>query len=239
MTKGGVSPEFPQVYSVDTYRTNPPPLPPRPGRRRQIGATQVLLFLLVSVALFGIVIEAWLIYRLYHPGLISTETALPSAAKMIEDEPVPKPIPTKWARLNETPSKPLAHVTDGLNLVHGKEIMSWSEIGSPLLYKVKYKDGHLIFQKRGYYYIYSKVSFHNYDYFSHSIHVKTLTYYGQSITLLRAIYSKNPHVSQQSNSFLAGIFYFNQNDAIFVKVSDTSKIAHHESTENVLGAYMI
>lgn len=236
MTEGGV--KYPQVFTVDSYMNNPPPLPPRPAKRRQIGPTQVLLFLLVSVALCGMVIEAWLIYRLYHPGPTATPVETPSAAKMIGDVPVPNPTPTKWPRLNEAPSKPLAHVTDGYSVVHGKEIMSWNENGDPLLYKVNYKDGQLKFQKKGYYYIYSKVSFHNYDFFDHSIQVKTKTYSGNSITLLRAKH-KNSHESQTSNSFLAGIFYFYKHDAIFVKVSDTSKVVHHEPTENVFGAFMI
>ncbi|KAJ0057883.1 hypothetical protein NL108_003023, partial [Boleophthalmus pectinirostris] len=96
MTQEGL--KCPTVFTVDSYHTAPPPLPPRPGRKRHIGTTQVLLFLLVSVALSGMVIEAWLIYRLYHPSPPVKASAL-------------RPLPTKWPRLVEAPSKPLAHLT--------------------------------------------------------------------------------------------------------------------------------
>ncbi|XP_072298280.1 tumor necrosis factor ligand superfamily member 14 [Eucyclogobius newberryi] len=235
MTKESV--KHPSVYTVDSYNTAPPPLPPRPWRRRQIGAAQVLLFLLVSVALSGMVVEAWLIYRLYHPQTEPTKTALPSAAKMTGDVPTLGPAPTKWPRLVEAPSRPLAHLTDGSDVSHEKTIMSWSELADPLLYKVKYKDGRLVFQENGYYYIYSKVSFRTEGFVHHSIELKTKYYFSKkSITLLKSMQAS---LGKHANSFLAGIFHFYKDDAIFVQVSDTANVARHDSTENVFGAYMI
>ncbi|XP_020790576.2 tumor necrosis factor ligand superfamily member 14 [Boleophthalmus pectinirostris] len=235
MTQEGL--KCPTVFTVDSYHTAPPPLPPRPGRKRHIGTTQVLLFLLVSVALSGMVIEAWLIYRLYHPSP-PTEIALPSAAKLINEASALRPLPTKWPRLVEAPSKPLAHLTDGLDATApAKDIMAWSEIADPLLYKVSYKDGSLIFHENGYYFIYSKVTFNVDILVRHSIELKTKYYLGKkTITLLKSMQTT---VSRPSNSFLAGVFHFYKDDAIFVKVGDTSHVAHHDPTENVFGAYMI
>lgn len=235
MTEGAA--RFPTVFTVDSYHTTPPPLPPRPGRRRQVGLTQVLLFLLVTVALCGMVVEAWLIYRLYYPPEAPTAVAMPSAAKRIGNAPDFGPEPTKWSRLVETPSKPLAHLTDGHDVSYKSNVMSWSDIGDPLLYRVVYKENSLVFQESGYYYIYCKVSFHAEYNFYHSIELKTKYYYGnKNITILT---SKHTLKSTQSNSFLAGIFYFYKGDAIFVKVNDISLVARHDSYENVFGAYMI
>uniref|UniRef100_A0A8C6TTN8 TNF family profile domain-containing protein n=1 Tax=Neogobius melanostomus TaxID=47308 RepID=A0A8C6TTN8_9GOBI len=201
MTQEGVM--YPSVFTVDSYQTAPPPLPPRAGRRRPIGPTQVLLFLLVTVALCGMVVEAWLIYRLYNPpaAQVSVQYIVMKYAQTIG------PAPTKWPRLVEAPSKPVAHLTDGTDLTHGKQVMAWSELADPLLYKVAYKM------------------------------LKTKYYLGKNgIMLLSARPSLH---SKQSNSFLAGVFHFYKDDAIFVKVSETSDVARGDPTQNVFGAYMI
>lgn len=229
--------KYPSVFTVDSYRTVPPPLPPRPGRRPQMSPTQALLFLLVTVALCGMTVEAWLIYRLYNSASAQATVAMPSAEKMIGNAPTLGPAPTKWPRLVEAPSKPLAHLTDGQDVAHQKYIMSWSEIAHPLLYRVGYKDGGLVFHESGYYYIYSKVFFSPEHSFHHSIELKTKYYHGKKgITLLMSRYSLQ---SKQSYSFLAGVFHFYKGDTVFVRVSDTFHVVRQDPTENVFGAHMI
>lgn len=67
MAEGG----YPSVYVVDSF-ANRPPVPPRLSqRRRRAGVAQTLLFLLVSLALCGMAIEACLIYRLYRAESVS------------------------------------------------------------------------------------------------------------------------------------------------------------------------
>ncbi|KAJ0001298.1 hypothetical protein NQD34_006318, partial [Periophthalmus magnuspinnatus] len=213
--------------------TKPPPLPPRPGRRRNIGPTQVLLFLLVSVALSGMVIEAWLIYRLYHP---------PASVSMKSQEILLQRFyfcsALESTNVTESEILLLYYPIDGEDVkAHENNIMGWSEIPEPLLYKMTYKNGCLIFQDSGYYYIYSKVTFNVDSLVRHSIELKTKYYLGKkSITLLKSMQTS---LSRPSNSFLAGVFHFYKGDAIFVKVSNMVHIARHESTENVFGAHMI
>uniref|UniRef100_UPI0037E95A82 tumor necrosis factor ligand superfamily member 14 n=1 Tax=Semicossyphus pulcher TaxID=241346 RepID=UPI0037E95A82 len=228
---------YPSVYTVDTHTTTRPPVPPRLSQRRQrTGVAQTLLFLLVSLALCGMVIEAFLIYRLYK----SESDTSASSSMQIAD----KDTPTKIPRRDVLPSKPVAHLTDGQDAHHKKQIMAWSTAADPLLYEMDYKDGSIIIQREGYYYVYTKVSFFDNHAFNHSVHVKTNRYKGKSIALLvsraNADISKGKEIKDnRSNSYLGGVFHLYENDALFVKVSNTSQIARYKYCENIFGAYMI
>lgn len=128
---------------------------------------------------------------------------------------------------------------DGKDVVYEKQLMTWSMNADPLLYKMSYKDGNLIIQKEGYYYVYSKVNFLDTDVFHHSINLKTTRYIGKSITLVQSRKYSEKSTKGRSNSFLGGVFHLYREDEIFVNVSDTSKIVRHKSFENIFGAYMI
>ncbi|XP_034047099.1 tumor necrosis factor ligand superfamily member 14 [Thalassophryne amazonica] len=223
---------YPTVNVVDRGAARPP-LPPRLSRvRRRGGAAQIVLFLLVSLALFGIVLEAWIIYQLHQPHSLDS----PQSSKMISDDGNVPPIPTEG--LVATPSKPVAHLTDGLDVVHGKDIMSWSTAAGPLIHEMIYEDQNLIIQREGYYYIYSKVFFSETSVFNHTIQKNTQGY-SKSITLLLSRKSPKTGNNGRSNSYLGGVFHLDKNDRLFVKVSNTSQIVRHWPYENVFGAYMI
>lgn len=72
MVKGG----HPSVFVVDSYATRPPAQPRLSQGRRSATGAQSILFLLVSLALCGMAVEACLIYRLYQ--LESVSIYLPS-----------------------------------------------------------------------------------------------------------------------------------------------------------------
>ncbi|XP_034567614.1 tumor necrosis factor ligand superfamily member 14 isoform X2 [Notolabrus celidotus] len=157
------------------------------------------------------------------------------------------------------PSKPVAHLTGGQDVVHKKEIMAWSMDADPILYEMDYKDRSLVIQTEGYYYVYSKVSFLDIDAFYHSVHVKTKRYKGKSIPLLLSRtksqgssrkeirdqktnseeYSRKESLDQRSNSYLGGVFHLFKGDTVFVKVSNTSQIVELRFYENFFGTYMI
>ncbi|GLD49251.1 tumor necrosis factor ligand superfamily member 14-like protein [Lates japonicus] len=142
--------DYPSVFVVDSHTTRPP-IPPRLNHgRRRAGAAQTLLFLLVGVALCGMVIEACFIFHLYRMESASSA----SSSKFTGGEDVTSP--TMWPSYDILPSKPVAHLTDGQDAHHGPEIMAWSMIADPLLYEMEYKGNSLIIQKEGYYYVYSK-----------------------------------------------------------------------------------
>ncbi|PWA17665.1 hypothetical protein CCH79_00008135, partial [Gambusia affinis] len=257
----------PSVFVVDTHATRPA-VPPRLGKqRKQSGAMQTLLFILVTLALLGVFFEAFFIYRLYHAEYAPSGFT----SKQINGSPPPD-MTDPDGRLH--PSKPVAHLTGatsnfatssndmfhfsnqdenifqnstdtishGQDVHHGPHVMAWSVIAEPLLYEMKYENKHLIIQKEGYYYIYSKVYFSQGGAFYHSVEMQTKMYAGKGIPLLQAReYSskKDKEPKSYSNSFLAGVFYLSQNDAICVNVSSTTQIVRHNSYENVFGAYMI
>ncbi|KAM8843808.1 tumor necrosis factor ligand superfamily member 14 isoform 1-T2 [Spinachia spinachia] len=230
MSNGG----YPFKCVVDTYSSSPPLVPPRPSRgARRAGAVQAVLFLLVSAALCGLAIEACFIYRLWLAG--SDKSA--SSSKLISGLLPPRPPETRRRVL--LPSKPVAHLTDGQDVVHGKEIMAWSTKADPLLYKMDYKDKSLVIQKEGYYHVYSKISFVDIHDFFHSVNWKTQMYSGKSIPLLMSRRFSHGSSNKRSSSYLAGVFHLTKNDAVFVKVSNTSHIVRLKSYENIFGAYMI
>uniref|UniRef100_A0A3Q3G1Q1 TNF superfamily member 14 n=2 Tax=Kryptolebias marmoratus TaxID=37003 RepID=A0A3Q3G1Q1_KRYMA len=196
-------------------------------------AVQTLLFLLVALALCGMIVEACFIYRLY-------QTEQVSSGKIAKLSGGDEASPSKPPGEDVLPSKPVAHLTDGADVVHDKHVMAWSMIADPILYEMKYEDRKLIIQKEAYYYVYSKVFvFLDSESFIHEINVNTERYAGEHITLLQSRNSSPKPGKIRSNSFLGGVFHLYKNDAIYVNVSDTKKIARHKSFENVFGAYMI
>ncbi|XP_063326777.1 tumor necrosis factor ligand superfamily member 14 [Pelmatolapia mariae] len=227
--------KYPSVCVVDTHATRPP-VPPRLNQvRKKTGVAQILLFMLVSVALCGMVIEACFIYGLYQAEHTNSE----SISHLIGDTDITTP--TKQPSYGIPPSKPVAHLTDGQDVTHEKTKMAWSMNADPLLYEMTYEDKELKIQKEGYYYVYSKVFFSDSNVFQHRINMHTDRYSG-NITLLQSRkYSSHSRNSQktQSNSYLGGVFHLYKDDGIFVDVSDTAKIVRHKPSENVFGAYMI
>ncbi|XP_029292771.1 tumor necrosis factor ligand superfamily member 14 isoform X2 [Cottoperca gobio] len=224
---------YPPVFVVDAYATRPPLPPKLSQRRRHAGATQILLILLVSMALCGMAIEACFIYHLYQTD--NADSA--SSSKLIAGQEVTSP--TEIHSLVLPPSKPVAHLTGGQDVVHGKEIMAWSMDAEPLLYEMDYKNRCIVIQKEGYYYVYSKVYFLDFDGFHHSVNRKTDRYVGKSIPLLMSKRYTEMSREKRSNSYIGGVFHLTVGDAIFVEVSNTTKIVRNKPFENVFGIFMI
>ncbi|XP_061838259.1 tumor necrosis factor ligand superfamily member 14 [Nerophis lumbriciformis] len=225
------------VYVIDGAPTAPP-LPPRAGRPRKSGRlTQNILFLLVSVALIGLVLEAVLIFYL-HPASPPKPTSASFSKLRAEQHEHFLSDTSKVSR-----SKPVACLIDGQDVVHGQQILGWSLIPRPVLHKMHYVQGDrsLVVQKEGHYFVYSKVYFEDVSVFSHSVVVLTRRH-GELIPLMQSRkYSRkySTKTKEDSNSFLGGVFHLRQDDALFVKVSNSSNIIRHKAYENIFGAFMI
>uniref|UniRef100_A0A3Q0SQ38 TNF superfamily member 14 n=1 Tax=Amphilophus citrinellus TaxID=61819 RepID=A0A3Q0SQ38_AMPCI len=223
---------YPSVCVVDTHATRPP-VPPRLNQmQRKSGVAQILLFMLVSLALCGMVIEACFIYGLYHP--VDHPVSMTISVTLYDNVAAP----AKQPSYGIPPSKPVAHLTDGQDVAHEKHKMAWSMNADPLLYEMTYEDKKLIIQKEGYYYVYSKVFFSDNGMFCHQINWHTNKYDG-NITLLQSRKYSLHSNKKESNSYLGGVFHLYEGDGISVQVSDTSKIVRHKPFENIFGAYMI
>ncbi|XP_070686469.1 tumor necrosis factor ligand superfamily member 6-like [Pempheris klunzingeri] len=209
-----------------------PPRPP-PGRWRSRVDRQTLLVLLVSVALCGVAVEAAFIYRLYRSEPVTSA----SSGRLTAGECAPTP--SMRASLDIVPSKPVAHLTDGQDVVHGDQTMAWSLDADPLLHQMDYRGGALVVQNHGFYFVYSKVSFSDGGPFHHSVQLRTSRLTGGAVPLLASRHSLPFQHLRHSSSYLGGVFLLYKDDTLSVKVSNTSRILRHKSVENFFGVFVI
>lgn len=225
----------PRVFTVETYSSRPPPLPPKPTRRapaqRGGGRTTTLLFLLVGLALCGMVVEAYCIFRLSKNTQVAPSG---STSKLIAGESKAKSSVVR-------PSKPTAHLTYQDDVAPEPQLMRWRP---HVLHRVFYNNsrGSLVIQREGYYYVYSKVAFRDTRVFRHAVRRRTGLYGGPFVPLLVSRkYLADASVTEMgsSNSYLGGVFHLQAGDAVYVEVSDTSKLLLLHAYEHVFGAYML
>ncbi|KAL4648741.1 tumor necrosis factor ligand superfamily member 14-like [Arapaima gigas] len=243
-----VSSQCPQVFVVDSQASAPrsPFLAPRCGT----GMAWRLLWLLVGLALLGVLVEGLFIYHLYQKPLVSN--------------PYPGPRATRHSSLtlllghashthlthltHLTNLNKLSHITYTFTSAHLQQFslygkgFSWGEFGDAFVYGMVVKNNGLLVQTEGYYFIYSKVHFSevNCSIFKHTVLRYTQRYAGV-IELMKAkhFHCQGRKLEGMRNSYLGGIFHLHTNDSITVKVEDSSQIRLQETADNFFGAYMI
>ncbi|XP_063049253.1 tumor necrosis factor ligand superfamily member 14 [Engraulis encrasicolus] len=229
-------PRLPKVV-VYTHSSYPPPLPPKPVKKRTRGTSmaQSLLMGLVILTLSGMVIGACLIYDLYQrQAMYAKDTPQLDSQKQVQ---VTTPDPL---------SNPMAHVI-GTKKPGKDGVMVWEAVEMPdridevTMHGVKYDNGRLIILKEGYYKIYSKLYLKDpiNHMILHSI-VKETTRYPKEIVILRSKkFRRKGERSDTTNSYLAGVFHLIANDAIFVKVNNHTDVILDKSADNYFGLYML
>ncbi|XP_018583482.1 tumor necrosis factor ligand superfamily member 14-like [Scleropages formosus] len=228
----------PQVFVVDSQAGASRPFSPAP-LRRGAGKAWRLLWLLVSLLLLGMIVEAFFIYQLYQKPLgdSASTSASASALKGIPDK-YENEVLSKTARTPVKPSRPSAHLTgiaiDGM--------LTWREFGDTFIHGMKLKEGGLLVQTEGYYFIYSRVHFSGADcsLFKHVVQRYTPRYNGP-LELMKAkhFHCREKEKNGIDTSYLAGTFHLYKNDSIVVKVEKPSQLLYQESSDNFFGAYMI
>ncbi|XP_022523791.1 tumor necrosis factor ligand superfamily member 14 [Astyanax mexicanus] len=253
---------YPTVFSVDSC-IGVPPLPPKPGQRmaqrQRRKVTETILFLLVSMALIGILVEACFLYYLqshkqdvkdkeFHhlkskqPDTPDTpQTDAQKGDKRI-DEPVMPQQPTVRPTRRPTfrrPSKSVAHLQraswpdkDGL--------ITWSD-EEDHIHELTLTNGKLVVPKEGYYYIYSKLTFKaDGGTFNHRV-MKATHLYPDPIELLRYHYvgGQKPNLtSSVRNSYLGGVFHLFRKEGVFVQAKD-GRVLLQSAGENFFGMFMV
>lgn len=119
--------------------------------------------------------------------------------------------------------------------------MKWNDDGQSLLYKLEYRDGKLIIQEEGYYYVYSKLTYGAEGHFSQTVEKNTTRYLGGSIKLLE--YRRHnlnlTNTGSMRSSYLGGVFHLYKGDAVFVHVKKGSSVNLSNAANNFFGMFML
>ncbi|KAG8436682.1 hypothetical protein GDO86_007681 [Hymenochirus boettgeri] len=216
----------------------PPPFPDFRRKRRKDGTCTYLLiiFLLVSLALFGVGIGTYKIMELQkemdHFRQTSSDPSVsPSWAKLIGLAPSQQ----KESRL-------AAHLTakQGTSLP-----LTWEEtIGRAFTSGVRYKNRGLVVNQTGLYFLYSSVYFRGAScrstaFLSHTVYKKSKRYPGE-LKLMEN--RENQYCDANSNwgrhSYLGALFNLTSDDTLYVNVSDINLISFEES-KTFFGLYKL
>ncbi|KAK0136665.1 Tumor necrosis factor ligand superfamily member 14 [Merluccius polli] len=211
----------PQLFVVDSqvaYAHLPS------GRhRRKPSALQMFLFLLVGLALLGVVIEGCFIYYLYNKTQVGTTMSQIGAKETTRAQPA-------------TQRKPSAHLSGSTSPKEGTMIIQWDNINSTatFTYQMDYKNGLLIVPEEGFYYLYSKVSTPEWTYVKFMRKTKA---YDKPIELMHSkrfsYHDGRPAVNE---TFLGGIFHLMPKDEVYVTLGRKMK---QLNTESFIGIFML
>uniref|UniRef100_A0AAZ3Q0I1 THD domain-containing protein n=1 Tax=Oncorhynchus tshawytscha TaxID=74940 RepID=A0AAZ3Q0I1_ONCTS len=251
--------QYPQVFVVDSQAS----YTPLPSRRhfRWGGIGPRALQLLVGLALVGIVMEVGFIVHLYNRTGVS-EGALINAQSFIQRSGSAQGLtgseetneilvkPTRRKLPPEIQRKPSAHLIGSSLLVGEDSVVQWeSDKGlSAFTDQMDYKDGRLVAQRKGHYYVYSKVHFvEDCFLFKHKVMRITEGYKNKPLVLMKANRfhcpsqdSRPKKISHQNllNSYLGGVFRLLPGDIIYVTV-DNRTLLRLGAEDNFMGAFMI
>ncbi|XP_038569932.1 tumor necrosis factor ligand superfamily member 14-like [Micropterus salmoides] len=264
MAEGGEG-TCPKVFVVDS-QANYISMPSR-RESKWARAGQKYLFLLVGLAMLGLVVEGCLIYNLYKK---TQAFPLSGSHLLCQNSSNPKTsdgtimsqvghkesneIPTVRTHQEQIQQRPFAQLLGSSHPMDEQNVVQWvHEGGETITRNMDYNNGRLLVQKDGYYYLYSKVTLEisntamECSVFQHKVMKKTEAY-GNPIELMRSkrvscgtqrpSSSKPSSVENLWNSFLAGIFHLQKGDKIFVRLDNIKKM-HEGSTDNLMGAFMI
>ncbi|XP_070965678.1 tumor necrosis factor ligand superfamily member 14-like [Oncorhynchus clarkii lewisi] len=247
--------QYPQVFVVDSQASYTPLPSWRHLRWGGIGPRA--LQLLVGLAVVGIVMEAGFIVHLYNRtgALINVQSFIQrsgSAQGLTGSEETNEILvkPTRRKLPPEIQRKPSAHLIGPSQPVGEDSVVQWeSDKGlSAFTDQMDYKDGHLVAQRKGHYYVYSKVHFvEDCFLFKHKVMRITEGYKNKPLVLMKANRfhcpsqdSRPKKISHQNllNSYLGGVFHLLPGDIIYVTV-DNGTLLRFGAEDNFMGAFMI
>ncbi|KAK7161002.1 hypothetical protein R3I94_003846 [Phoxinus phoxinus] len=243
MPDAGESVKSPQVFVVDSQV-----FPCKAPVRRDVPQLQ-LLYLLLSVALLGVFIEAVCICHLY-----SRHTPISSNIPRVEYVKGKKDAFTSSAHDSNNilpeknpkdDSKPAAFLQIDPAATGGNGVLGWRTGSfSVFINKMDLKNKSLYILQNGYYYIFSKIShLENCIFFQHKVMLRTQSYSNTPIELMEGsrflcVPDKPQSSSERGSSYLGGIFRLSEGDSVFVTVNNSSLVLRNIH-ENFFGAFMV
>ncbi|XP_070791352.1 tumor necrosis factor ligand superfamily member 14 [Pituophis catenifer annectens] len=233
---------YPSVFVVDPTLRDVPFVPPRRRSPKKWQAGQLFLGFLVLLMLSGLTIQAYLLtsFRKELDTAMEQGTANATAEKIIQ---APPKLPLKRPSAHLTLEPPDTAIIDG--------VLQWEhQNGFAFLHDMDYKAGSLICNKSGYYYIYSKLSLaysscltkhQRNSLFTHSIYKRTSRYPKELLLLTNYITYCNSKDSEQwhGNSFLAGMVYLEEEEEVFIKVTNKELLLYKDDSVSQFGTFMI
>uniref|UniRef100_A0A3P9DU77 THD domain-containing protein n=1 Tax=Maylandia zebra TaxID=106582 RepID=A0A3P9DU77_9CICH len=170
---------------------------------------QTLLFVLLTVVLYGIAAQAFFINLLYHRELVSISSVY-SSGSVQENEVM------LWHINNLT-------VLSGMAYKDGR--LEVQEEGFYYVYsKVCFSDHGLWNQSP--------------DFFHHFV-MKSAHLHGNHYTLMQSQKELRVNSSDLNNSFLGGLFHLHKGDGIFVRIRTNLNILQYNVSEHFFGAFMM
>ncbi|KAM9857296.1 tumor necrosis factor ligand superfamily member 14-like [Aulostomus maculatus] len=214
--------------------------------------------------MLGLVIEGCFIYKLYKntevfshckfDHLCQNESSLKTSAlqgDIIRGPEDSSDVHPRQPPLGQIQKKPFAHLMCSENPMGENNVVQWqNKGGDAITYLMGYKNGRLLVEQEGYYYIYSKVLLNAAEECSLIQHkvMRDTRAYDKSILLMKSksfrcqdqgyIREKKANGDDLWESFLAGIFHLHHGDQVFVTLENIQKL-RPGNPENFMGAFMI
>ncbi|XP_062979099.1 tumor necrosis factor ligand superfamily member 14 [Elgaria multicarinata webbii] len=230
---------YPSVFVVDAPQRDFPFVPPVPKSRKKCQHGQLLLGILMLLMLAGLVIQAY--YLICFRKELDKATAQAGADATYE----------KFVQgYTPTAEKPAAHLPLGASVTAAANgALLWQhKQGFALLRDMGYKDGSLICNKSGLYYIYSNLFLGHSDCsntqqkrldVTHKIYKWTSQYPKEIELLANSIPYCKASQSWSHSSFLAGVMHLEENDEVFIRVSEARLVRVSDESRSYFGAFMI
>ncbi|XP_051868041.1 tumor necrosis factor ligand superfamily member 6-like isoform X1 [Pristis pectinata] len=215
------------VGKVTLAETLPFPIRRIEKKMGSITACSSLIVVMLFIALTGLTFTIYSLYHLQHQV---------TQMNQINDNPQSTPqklIGTADKRETKNDIKMAAHLT-GKETADGSDRLMWeSLLGNAFVEGVTYKDGALVINKTGQYFIYSKIHFRGRECQTVPLHQTILkrdnTYLmDMSLMRVREVNYCSGTGAWMKSTFQAGIFHLNEGVELFVSVSNPTMVSPDE-----------
>ncbi|XP_077187504.1 tumor necrosis factor ligand superfamily member 6 [Paroedura picta] len=213
-----------------------PHLPwPVPKRKRKDGTCLcfLMVFLLVFLALTGVGLAMFQIFRLQKELELSRNGHLPQPPEMLRGS---------LNRTTEKMVKRRAHLTGKTNQ---KSLpLEWDDTyGHAFVSGIRYENRGLVIEEPGLYFVYSKVFFRGQhcsnQRLDHVVFKRNLVYSDSQVLMedRKLNYCVSPHM-WSSDSYLGALFNLAKHDSLYVNVSQFT-LVNYEESRTFFGLYML